>query len=95
MYGNNYCCIPCPVRSSGTGLIRYDILIYFITANEQRTIMEPSRINAFLQAACAGLGFDIGEVWLHKGSKQKDNNNDDDIHEISFAKSSIVDDGGS
>lgn len=26
--------------------------------------MDPERIHAYLQAACAGLGFDIGEVWL-------------------------------
>lgn len=25
--------------------------------------MEPERVKAYLQAACAGLGFDIGEVW--------------------------------
>jgi len=27
-------------------------------------MIEPGRINAYLQAACAGLGFDIGEVWF-------------------------------
>jgi len=27
-------------------------------------MMEPGRIHAYLQAACAGLGFDIGEVWF-------------------------------
>lgn len=26
--------------------------------------MDPERIHAYLQAACAGLGFDIGEVWF-------------------------------
>lgn len=26
--------------------------------------MEPGRTHAYLQAACAGLGFDIGEVWF-------------------------------
>ena len=25
--------------------------------------MDPLRVKAYLQAACAGLGFDIGEVW--------------------------------
>jgi hypothetical protein len=25
--------------------------------------MEPERVRAYLQVACAGLGFDIGEVW--------------------------------
>lgn len=25
--------------------------------------MDPERVRAYLQAACAGLGFDIGEVW--------------------------------
>jgi hypothetical protein len=25
--------------------------------------MDPDRVRAYLQAACAGLGFDIGEVW--------------------------------
>lgn len=25
--------------------------------------MDPDRVHAYLQAACAGLGFDIGEVW--------------------------------
>ena len=25
--------------------------------------MDPGRVHAYLQAACAGLGFDIGEVW--------------------------------
>ena len=27
------------------------------------TIMDPDRIHAYLQVACAALGFDIGEVW--------------------------------
>jgi len=26
--------------------------------------MDPQRIHAYLQAACAGIGFDIGEVWF-------------------------------
>eukprot|EP00551_Chaetoceros_affinis_P004800 CAMPEP_0203665168 /NCGR_PEP_ID=MMETSP0090-20130426/2422_1 /ASSEMBLY_ACC=CAM_ASM_001088 /TAXON_ID=426623 /ORGANISM="Chaetoceros affinis, Strain CCMP159" /LENGTH=906 /DNA_ID=CAMNT_0050528637 /DNA_START=96 /DNA_END=2817 /DNA_ORIENTATION=- len=26
--------------------------------------MDPDRIHAYLQAACAGLGFDVGEVWF-------------------------------
>ena len=26
-------------------------------------IMDPERVRAYLQVACAGLGFDIGEVW--------------------------------
>ena len=25
--------------------------------------MDPERIRAYLQVACAGLGFDVGEVW--------------------------------
>ena len=25
--------------------------------------MDPDRVRAYLQVACAGLGFDIGEVW--------------------------------
>ena len=25
--------------------------------------MDPQRVKSYLQAACAGLGFDIGEVW--------------------------------
>jgi hypothetical protein len=25
--------------------------------------MDPDRIRAYLQVACAGLGFDIGEIW--------------------------------
>ena len=25
--------------------------------------MDPERVRAYLQVACAGLGFDIGEVW--------------------------------
>lgn len=25
--------------------------------------MDPERVRAYLQIACAGLGFDIGEVW--------------------------------
>eukprot|EP00816_Leptocylindrus_hargravesii_P011030 CAMPEP_0196823004 /NCGR_PEP_ID=MMETSP1362-20130617/85680_1 /TAXON_ID=163516 /ORGANISM="Leptocylindrus danicus, Strain CCMP1856" /LENGTH=1194 /DNA_ID=CAMNT_0042202721 /DNA_START=298 /DNA_END=3883 /DNA_ORIENTATION=+ len=29
--------------------------------------MDPERIHAYLQAACAGLGFDIGEVWRITG----------------------------
>lgn len=28
---------------------------------EQR--MDPERVHSYLQVACAGLGFDIGEVW--------------------------------
>ena len=31
--------------------------------------MDPGRINAYLQASCAGLGFDIGEVWFSSGDK--------------------------
>ena len=27
-------------------------------------MMDPERVRAYLQAACAGLGFDIGEVWF-------------------------------
>jgi hypothetical protein len=26
-------------------------------------IMDPDRVRAYLQVACAGLGFDIGEIW--------------------------------
>ena len=26
--------------------------------------MDPERVRAYLQVACAGLGFDIGEVWF-------------------------------
>ena len=26
--------------------------------------MDPGRIHAYLQAACSGLGFDVGEVWF-------------------------------
>ncbi len=33
--------------------------------------MDPERIHAYLQAACAGLGFDIGEVWF--SSRDTDN----------------------
>jgi hypothetical protein len=25
--------------------------------------MDPERVRAYLQVACAGLGFDIGEIW--------------------------------
>ena len=25
--------------------------------------MDPERVRAYLQVACTGLGFDIGEVW--------------------------------
>lgn len=25
--------------------------------------MDPDRVRAYLQIACAGLGFDIGEIW--------------------------------
>jgi hypothetical protein len=25
--------------------------------------MDPDRVRAYLQVACAGLGFDIGEIW--------------------------------
>jgi hypothetical protein len=25
--------------------------------------MDPERVQAYLQAACSGLGFDIGEIW--------------------------------
>jgi hypothetical protein len=28
-----------------------------------RRTMDPERVRAYLQVACAGLGFDIGEVW--------------------------------
>jgi hypothetical protein len=31
--------------------------------------MDPGRIHAYLQAACAGLGFDIGEVWFSQNDK--------------------------
>ena len=29
--------------------------------------MDPDRVKAYLQAACAGLGFDVGEVWWTTG----------------------------
>lgn len=29
--------------------------------------MEPERVRAYLQVACAGLGFDIGEIWWTSG----------------------------
>lgn len=32
-------------------------------AQTLQTIMDPDRIHAYLQVACAALGFDIGEVW--------------------------------
>lgn len=32
------------------------------------TAMEPERVRAYLQAACSGLGFDVGEVWWTSGS---------------------------
>ena len=57
--------------------------------------MDPSRINAFLQAACAGLGFDIGEVWLYK-NKNNDNFSSDQNHHnngLLIEKSSVVTDG--
>lgn len=25
--------------------------------------MDPERVRSYLQVACAGLGFDIGEIW--------------------------------
>ena len=31
--------------------------------------MDPTRVHAYLQAACAGLGFDIGEVWFSANQK--------------------------
>ena len=36
--------------------------------------MDPSRVHSFLQAACAGLGFDIGEIWLYR---KNDSQNED------------------
>ncbi len=35
--------------------------------------MDPERIHAYLQAACAGLGFDIGEVWFSAVDRKHDN----------------------
>ena len=30
--------------------------------------MDPERVKAYLQAACAGLGFDVGEIWWTSGN---------------------------
>lgn len=38
---------------------KYDLLA---SSTPGRT-MDPERVRAYLQVACAGLGFDIGEVW--------------------------------
>ena len=35
--------------------------------------MDPDRVRAYIQLACAGLGFDIGEVWFIS-DKQKNGN---------------------
>jgi hypothetical protein len=29
----------------------------------KKKTMDPDRVRAYLQVACAGLGFDIGEIW--------------------------------
>jgi hypothetical protein len=37
-----------------------------LTTTKNKTtkhIMDPDRVRAYLQVACAGLGFDIGEIW--------------------------------
>lgn len=33
--------------------------------------MDPDRVRAYLQVACAGLGFDIGEIWWTSSAKQQ------------------------
>jgi hypothetical protein len=30
-------------------------------------VMDPERVRAYLQVACTGLGFDIGEIWWTSG----------------------------
>jgi len=32
-------------------------------SHHQQSSMDPCRIRAYLQVACAGLGFEIGEIW--------------------------------
>ena len=35
-------------------------------------MMDPQRVHAYLQVACAGLGFDIGEVWWTNNNNHQD-----------------------
>jgi len=32
--------------------------------------MDPDRVKAYLQVACTGLGFDIGEIWWTADDKK-------------------------
>jgi len=44
-------------------------------------MMDPERIHAYLQVACSGLGFDVGEVWLtSNNSKSSPADNKPKIH---------------
>ena len=49
--------------------------------------VEPESIHAFLQAACAGLGFDIGEVWWYSDPKGPSSKNKD----VNSSNSSFID----
>jgi len=55
--------------------------------------MDPVRIRSYLQAACAGLGFDIGEVWLqHNETETGDVSeiDENDINSCNPANESLV-----
>jgi hypothetical protein len=45
----------------------------------KRNIMDPDRVRAYLQVACAGLGFDIGEIWwtTNSGKSSRYSSNSD------------------
>ena len=49
--------------------------------------VEPESIHAFLQAACAGLGFDIGEVWWYSDPKGPSSKSGD----LNSSNSSFID----
>ena len=38
-------------------------IIFPLLHPPRRGKMDPDRVRAYLQVACAGLGFDIGEIW--------------------------------
>jgi hypothetical protein len=39
-----------------------------LSPSSSQEAMDPDRVRAYLQVACAGLGFDIGEIWWTSNS---------------------------
>ena len=56
-----------PPGSTGRSLWTVLFVVFRLRINQKLSTsaiaMDPERVRAYLQAACAGLGFDVGEVW--------------------------------